>query len=88
MMPMFDNRVSVIGIPADVIVLAVAVGAAIIGLLWLRRIVTIEPEVHSFRSTAGHERSWSAIAGVVALVALIALLGLVMVLALSSLRLP
>jgi hypothetical protein len=50
--PMFDNRVSLLGLPADLLVLLVAVAGSIVGLLWLRRLLTIEPEVETFRATS------------------------------------
>jgi hypothetical protein len=71
---MFDSRQSIFGIPAEVIVLAVAVGAAVVGLLWLRSIVTIESEVHSFRATDPRGRPWIAIVAIVAVVTVLALL--------------
>lgn len=71
-MPMFDQRIDVSGIPGDV-VLAVGVVGGVVGLLWLRRILTIEPETHSFRATAGRDRPWIAIAGAVVVIGLVGL---------------
>ncbi len=51
--PMFDARSSVPGVDVGAILLGVAVVGSVIGLLWLRRILTIEPETRSFRATAG-----------------------------------
>jgi hypothetical protein len=73
MRPMFDDRLSLMGIPAEVIVLAVAVVGSVVGLIWLRRLLTIEPEVHSFRATAGRGRSWPAIVAAVVIIVLTAL---------------
>jgi hypothetical protein len=73
MRPMFDDRLSLMGIPAEVIVLAVAVVGSVVGLIWLRRLLTIEPEVHSFRATAGRGRSWPAIGAAVVIIVLTAL---------------
>ena len=72
--PMFDDRVSVVSLPAELIVLAVGVGGVVVGLLWLRRIVTVESEPHSFRATADRPRRWPAIAAVLAVVVLLGVL--------------
>ncbi len=49
---MFDPRRSLFGVPASVIVLTMAVLGAVVGLLWMRRLLTIEPDTHTFRATA------------------------------------
>lgn len=59
---MFDSRVAFLGMPANGLVLVVAVAASIIGLVWMRRMLTIEPETHSFRATSPRTRRAGAVA--------------------------
>lgn len=73
MTPVFDQRIDIFGIPVDLIVLAIGVVGGVVGLLWLRRILTIEPETRSFRATAGRDRPWVAIVGAVIVIGLVAL---------------
>jgi hypothetical protein len=49
--PVFDNRVALFGIPANVLVLAVAAVFVVAGCLLLRRISRVDPEAKSFRAT-------------------------------------
>jgi hypothetical protein len=71
--PMYDPKVSVFGLPAEVLIFALGVTGSVIGLLWMRSITHDEPERTSFRAMA--DRTFvpplSMIAGT-------ALLGLVM----------
>jgi hypothetical protein len=55
---MSEVPIDVLGIPAGLLVLAAAVLGAIVGLVWLRRMLTIEPDARSFRATSGSARSW------------------------------
>jgi hypothetical protein len=55
---MSEVPIDVLGIPAGLLVLAAAVIGAILGLVWLRRMLTIEPDAHSFRATSGSARPW------------------------------
>jgi hypothetical protein len=82
--PMFDERVSVRGVDVSVILLGIAVAGCVVGLVWLRRILTIEPESRSFRATAGSP-PWRSrlLAAAIAAVALLILL-VIAILALRS----
>jgi hypothetical protein len=53
LVPMFDDRSTVLGVPGPLIVLAAAVIGSVVGIAWLRRIGGIEPEPRSFRATHG-----------------------------------
>jgi len=82
MTPMLDARVAFLGVPADLLVLAIAVAGSIVGLVWLRRILTIEPETHSFRATAAS----SGRARIVITVGLILVAALLALASLGALR--
>ena len=53
--PMFDARQSVLGVPAELVVLLVAAALAAAGMVLLRRIARVEREPRSFRATAGQD---------------------------------
>jgi uncharacterized iron-regulated membrane protein len=50
--PTFDDRVSILGLDPLVIMAMFSVLVAIAYVWWIRRVIDIEPDVHSFRSTA------------------------------------
>jgi hypothetical protein len=62
--PMFRNTVNVGAIPAQVILLGFAIVAMVVGWLWIRRALDIEPDVHSFRATAPVSPNWLLRAGI------------------------
>ena len=49
--PMFDSRVSLWGLPLSTAIFAVAVAVLVAGVLWLRRITSVEGEPRTFRAT-------------------------------------
>jgi H+/Cl- antiporter ClcA len=61
--PMFRNTMNVGGVPANVIVLALGIIGTFIGSWLMRRALAIEPEVHSFRTTAPKPANWLLRAG-------------------------
>lgn len=68
---------------ATFIVLAIAVAGSVVGLLWLRRTLTIEPDVHSFRATSPPGTLRRALVGV----GLVAAVMLLMAIGLRTIRL-
>jgi hypothetical protein len=50
--PTFRQETEVLGLPANVLILLLGIGATLVGLWWMRRTLDIEPEMHSFRATA------------------------------------
>ncbi len=74
LLPMFDNRQSLFGVPAALILTGIAFAGLVVGFLWIRRTVDGEGEYHSFRAT-DRPRSTVAVAavaiGAVAIVALV-----------------
>ena len=56
--PMFRNTLNVGGIPAQVILLGLALVLMVINLLVVRRLMNIEPETHNFRATAPDGPNW------------------------------
>ena len=61
--PMFRNTVNVGGIPAQVIILGLGLVLMIVSVLWIRRLMNIEPETHNFRATAPEHPNWLLRAG-------------------------
>jgi len=62
---MFDPQQAVLGLPAQVVTLAVAFVLMVVGALWLRRITSGEPEMQSFWATARPRRNLPLTAGLV-----------------------
>jgi len=76
--PMFSLSATQLGGPAQVFTLGFAVVVAIVGLAWMRRTLTIEPDAHSFRATAPTHQ-WGrvlAAAGLLVAALLLAAVGL------------
>ena len=63
LMPMFDDRVSFHGVPAELLLLGVAGVGFAVALLVIRRATTIEPVAQSFRAADnGWRRQYSYVA--------------------------
>lgn len=77
---MFDDRPQLLGLPAEVIVLVVAVLGSVVGYAWLRRATGVEPEVRAFRATDPPRRWVDPLLRVVALLAAISALLLLAIL--------
>ncbi len=60
---MFRSTVNVGGLPAGVIVLIFGIVGTLLGWLFMRRALTIEPETHNFRATAPDRPNWLLRAG-------------------------
>ena len=61
---MYRNTVNIVGLPAAVILLAIALVMMACGAVWIRRRVEIEPETHNFRATAPGQPNWFLRAGI------------------------
>jgi hypothetical protein len=55
--PVFANRQGVFGLPVDVLMVVVAIGLSVAGIVFMRRITHVDPEPRSFRSTTRMEAS-------------------------------
>ena len=73
---MFESHVTWFGFPPGYVVIAVGLVGALIGLLWMRQIVSGEPETESFLATARRHTGPSAVK-----IFATALLGLALILA-------
>ena len=60
---MFRHSITILGIDVNTIVLAIGIIASALGILWIRRALEIEPEIHSFRATAPPRPNWRLRAG-------------------------
>lgn len=81
--PRIDAQVTLFGLPGQAVVLALAIVGGVVGLIWMRRLRTIEPEVHSFRATSAPARRGQVLIAV----GLIATAILLAVIALGAIRL-
>ena len=43
LMPMFDPRSSILGLPANVVIMLAAIGMLVVGFLWIRHVIEPEP---------------------------------------------
>ena len=60
---MFRNTVNIGGLPAGVITVVVATLLMVVGVVWFRRRMEVEPETHNFRATAPDRPNWLIRAG-------------------------
>jgi hypothetical protein len=81
--PMFDNRVSMFGVPAALLTTVLAVGGFVIGLIVILRVTSYSDDAHAFRAT---NRRGSVVDRVLLAVAVIAV-GLLFALVVASLLL-